>query len=47
MKKIYRKPVTKAIVLEENLLLGGSQDDPTKVFLRLDLDNSEEYGYAD
>ena len=52
MKKIYRKPVTKVIVIEDSLLYDASQSEgqdqtiPTGVTLNLIWDREEE-GYAD
>ena len=47
MKKIYRKPVTKVIVIEDRLLLNASQtQQPSEVKLPFDLETEEE-GYAD
>lgn len=51
MKKIYRKPVTKAIVIEDSLLNvtspGQSEEQPSDINLYFDLDETEEEGYAD
>ncbi len=48
MKKIYRKPTAKRIVIEDSLLQSGSPFDPAKpVTLNFDLDYIEDEGYAD
>ena len=51
MKKIYRKPVTKAIVIEDSLLMDTSQGEGQPSYkddVNLDLDlNPEDEGYAD
>ena len=54
MKKIYRKPVTKVIVIEDSLLNvtspGQSEEQPSymnDITINFDLDKIEEEGYAD